>query len=290
MELATRTIATGFAFPECPRWHDGLLWFSDQHDCKVHVLTPDGAAVETFDVPGRPSGLGWLPDRDLLVVSMLERRLYRRRNGALSIYAELSALHPGQSNDMVVDREGRAYVGNIGFDFHAGEAFRPTAIALVTPDGTVSVAADEVACPNGSVIAPDGRTLIVAESFGMRLMEFDIAADGTLTDRRVFAELGGLVRTASAWTPRAASGWLPPMPGRRCAWRGAVRSWTRSRSPAARPMPACWAARTGGICSWPAPPAMTRMRPSRSARAASTWRGRRRRAPGCREARNGLRA
>jgi len=193
MELATRTIATGFAFPECPRWHDGLLWFSDQHDCKVHVLTPDGAAVETFDVPGRPSGLGWLPDRDLLVVSMLERRLYRRRNGALSIYAELSALHPGQSNDMVVDREGRAYVGNIGFDFHAGEAFRPTAIALVTPDGTVSVAADEVACPNGSVIAPDGRTLIVAESFGMRLMEFDIAADGTLTDRRVFAELGGLV-------------------------------------------------------------------------------------------------
>jgi sugar lactone lactonase YvrE len=190
MELETRTIATGFAFPECPRWHDGQLWFSDQHDCKVHVLTPDSAAIETFDVPGRPSGLGWLPNGDLLVVSMLERRLYRRRNGTLTVYAELSPLHPGQSNDMVIDRDGRAYVGNIGFDFHAGEAFRPTAIALVTPDGKVSVAANQVACPNGSVIAPDGRTLIVAESFGMRLMEFDIAADGALVNRRVFAELG----------------------------------------------------------------------------------------------------
>jgi len=182
MERAATTIAMGFAFPECPRWHDGQLWFSDQHDCKVHVLTPEGATVETFDVPGRPS-----------VVSMLERRLYRRHGGKLSPYADLTALHPGHSNDMVVDAAGRAYVGNIGFDFHAGEAFRPTAIALVTPDGAVSVAADEVACPNGSVIAPDGRSLIVAESFGMRLMEFDIAPDGALTNRRVFAELRGLV-------------------------------------------------------------------------------------------------
>ncbi len=193
MDLETRTLARGFAFPECPRWRDGQLWFSDQHDGKVHVLTQDGEAIETFDVPGRPSGLGWLPDGDLLVVSMLERRLYRRRNGRLSVYSELAALHPGQSNDMVIDREGNAYVGNIGFDFHAGEAFRPTVIALLTPDGQLSVAAAEIACPNGSVIAPDGRTLIVAESFGMRLMEFDIAPDGTLTNRRVFADLGGLV-------------------------------------------------------------------------------------------------
>lgn len=193
MELATRTIAQGFAFPECPRWHDGKLWFSDQHDCKVHVLTPDGALVETFDVPGRPSGLGWLPNGDLLIVSMLERRLYRRRDRVLSVFADLSSLHPGQSNDMVIDDQGRAYVGNIGFDFHAGEAFRPTVIALVTPGGAISVAAEDVACPNGSAITPDGRRLIVAESFGLRLMEFDIAADGNLVDRRVFADLGGLV-------------------------------------------------------------------------------------------------
>jgi sugar lactone lactonase YvrE len=193
MELEPRTIADGFAFPECPRWRDGLLWFSDQHDCKVHVLTPEGRSVETFDVPGRPSGLGWLPNGDLLIVSMLERRLYRRRDGVLSVFAELSSLHPGQSNDMVIDAAGRAYVGNIGYDFHGGEEFRPTVIALVTPDGAISVAADDVACPNGSVITPDGKRLIVAESFGLRLMEFDIADDGELVDRRVFADLGGLV-------------------------------------------------------------------------------------------------
>jgi sugar lactone lactonase YvrE len=92
MELHARTIASGFAFPECPRWHDGKLWFSDQHDSKVHVLNPDGSSTESFIVPGRPSGMGWLPDGDLLVVSMLERRLYRRHDGALSPYAELGAI------------------------------------------------------------------------------------------------------------------------------------------------------------------------------------------------------
>lgn len=189
MELSATTLARGYAFPECPRWHDGRLWFSDQHDGMVHVLNPDGSEAEAFAVPGRPSGLGWLPDGDLLVVSMLERRLYRRHEGVLSLYAELGALHPGNSNDMVVDRFGRAYAGNIGFDFDAGEAFAPTAIALVGPDGAVSVAAGGIACPNGSVITPDGKTLIVAESMGKCLTEFAIAPDGTLTDRRLFADL-----------------------------------------------------------------------------------------------------
>lgn len=192
MDIESRIIAGGFAFPECPRWHEGRLWFSDQHDCRVHVLEADGAAVDSFAVEGQPSGLGWLPDGDLLVVSMLQRRLYRRHAGVLRLHAELGALHPGQSNDMVVDSGGRAYVGNIGFDFHAGELFRPTAIALVDPDGTVRQAADDVACPNGSVITPDGSRFIVAESFGQRLTEFDIAPDGTLVNRRVFAELGAV--------------------------------------------------------------------------------------------------
>jgi len=189
MELTARTLAAGFAFPEGPRWHEGQLWFSDQHGGAVHVLNPDGTEAESFDVPGRPSGMGWLPDGDLLVVSMLERRLYRRHGGRLTVYAELGALHPGNSNDMVVDKAGRAYAGNIGFDFDAGESFRPTAIALVTPDGAVSVAADDIACPNGSVITPGGRTLIVAESMGKCLTEFDIGTDGRLTDRRLFAGL-----------------------------------------------------------------------------------------------------
>ena len=193
MELETRTIATGFAFPEGPRWHDGCLWFSDQHDAKVRVMAPDGTIVESFDLLGGPSGMGWLPDGDLLVVSMHERRLYRRHAGVLRPYADLSALHPGYSNDMVVDAAGRAYAGNIGFNFDAGETFRPTAIALVTPDGNVRVAADDVACPNGSVITPDGNSLIVAESMGRRLIQFDIAADGGLSNRSVFAELGEII-------------------------------------------------------------------------------------------------
>ncbi len=191
MDIDSKTLAAGFVFPEGPRWHDGQLWFSDQHDEQVHVLTADGRPVESFHVPGRPSGMGWLPNGDLLVVSMLEHKLYRRRDGVLSDYADLRALHPGHSNDMVVDDTGRAFVGNIGFDFHAGDPFAPTVIALVTPDGAVSVAADGIACPNGPVITPGGKTLIVAESYGNCLTEFDIAADGTLINRRLFADLDG---------------------------------------------------------------------------------------------------
>ena len=188
--LNATTLAAGFAYPEGPRWHGGLLWFADQHDGKVHILNPDGTSAGSFPVPGRPSGMGWLPNGDLLVASMLERRLYRRSGDRLTQYADLSALHPGNSNDMVVDRQGRAYAGNIGYDFDAGAEYAPTVIALVKPDGAVSVAADDLACPNGSVITPDGRTLIVAESRGKRLTQFDIAPDGNLSNRAVFADLG----------------------------------------------------------------------------------------------------
>ena len=193
MELTAKTLASGVVFPEGPRWHEGQLWFSDQHDSRVHVLNSDGSSADSFAVPGRPSGMGWLPNGDLIVVSMMEHRLLRRHAGRLSHYADLRALHPGHSNDMVVDAAGRAYVGNIGFDFHAGAEFAPTVIALVTPDGAISVAAENVACPNGPVITPGGKTLIVAESFGNCLTEFDIAADGRLTNRRLFADLDGRV-------------------------------------------------------------------------------------------------
>lgn len=190
MDYATRTLASGFAFPEGPRWHEGRLWFSDQHGGYVYALNPDGSVAEQIEVPGQPSGLGWLPDGELLVVSMKRRRLYRRAaSGALYVHAELAHLHPGYSNDMVVDERGRAYVGNIGFDFDGGAAFAPTNIALVQPDGAVCVAADELMCPNGAVIAPDGR-LILAESMGRRLAVFDRNPDGTMGERRIFAELG----------------------------------------------------------------------------------------------------
>lgn len=186
-----RTIASGFAFPEGPRWHDGHLWFSDQHAGEVVVLAPDGAIAERFAVPGGPSGMGWMPDGSLLVTSMQERRLYRRAaDGTLIIQAELATFHPGHSNDMVVDATGRAYAGNIGFDFNAGEAPRPTCIVAVAHDGTVKVAADALDCPNGTVITPDDASLIIAESMANRLTRFDIGADGSLTHRRLFADLG----------------------------------------------------------------------------------------------------
>jgi len=191
MEIASKVLADGFVFPEGPRWHDGKLWFSDQHDCRVHVLNPDGSAVESFAVAGRPSGMGWLPDGDLLVVSMMDHKLLRRRNGKLTLHADFAAIHPGHSNDMVVDKAGRAFVGNIGFDFHAGAQFSPTIMTLVMPDGTVSIAAENISCPNGPVITEDGKRLIVAESYGNCLTEYDIAADGTLTNRRLFADLAG---------------------------------------------------------------------------------------------------
>ena len=194
MTLAARTIARGFVYPECPRWQDGQLWFADQHDGLVYVLEGDGARSDSFAVSGGPSGMGWLPDGSLLVVSMNDRKLFRRgRDGRLMLHADLSGVHPFHSNDMVVDAEGRAYVGNIGFDFYAGQAPAPTVLAMVALDGKVGVAADGLMCPNGAVISPDGRTLVIAESMAARLTAFDIGADGSLSNRRLFAALEGHV-------------------------------------------------------------------------------------------------
>src|SRR5262249_55560110 len=144
-------------------------------------------------VPGQPSGLGWLPDGRLLVVSMTDRRLLRLDPSGLSVVADLSDVATFHCNDMVVDRQGRAYIGNFGSDFEGGGAPRPAVLALVLPDGTVRVAAEELAFPNGTVLTADGRTLIVGESFGARLTAFDVAADGSLSRRRVWAALEGAV-------------------------------------------------------------------------------------------------
>lgn len=187
------TIASGFAFPEGPRWHDDSLWFADHHDGVVRRIDERGNPLEEFAVPGNPSGMGWLPDGDLLVVSMEERCLYRRRNGALTLHADLADWHDFHSNDMVVDALGRAYVGCVGFNYYLGEKPRPTQVVLVEPDGRARPVAGDMWCPNGTVVAPDGRTLIVAESFGGRLTAFSIADDGHLVAPRVFAQLGDQV-------------------------------------------------------------------------------------------------
>jgi sugar lactone lactonase YvrE len=180
----------GLAFGEGPRWRDGKLFFSDMHAHKVMTVDLQGTAADVVDVPGQPSGLGWLPDGRLLVVSMLDRRLMRLERGALAVHADLQALATGPCNDMVVDAEGRAYVGNMGFDPYTNETPKTADLILVAPDGTAIVAAPDLAFPNGSVIAPDGKTLVVAETGAHRLSAFAIGPDGTLSDQRVWAELG----------------------------------------------------------------------------------------------------
>jgi sugar lactone lactonase YvrE len=188
-------VTEGFTYLEGPRWHDGRLWLSDFYTHKVVAVTPQGRVEEIATVPQQPSGLGWLPDGTLLVVSMRDRRLLRLDNGALVEHADLSAMTGGHINDMVIDGDGRAYVGNFGFDLMGGAAFRSATIVRVDPDGTASVAADGLMFPNGSVITPDGSTLIVDETFGNRVSAFDIRPDGSLGARRDWANFGGLPDT-----------------------------------------------------------------------------------------------
>ena len=191
-------IAEGLYFGEGPRWHDGRLWFSDFYDHAVKSVDEDGSVATQFELAGQPSGLGWMPDGTLLVVSMLDRRVLRM-NGELVPHADLSSVATYHCNDMVVDRQGRAYVGNFGFDLDHELTTRgaesvladhdKAALALVQPDGSVSVAATNLSFPNGAVITPDGRTLILAETLGARLTAFDIAEDGSLSGRHTWAEL-----------------------------------------------------------------------------------------------------
>lgn len=172
-------------FPEGPRWHDGRLWFSDMHAHQVFAATEAGERETVAHLDGRPSGLGWLPDGRLLVVSMEERELLRLESSSLVEHADLSALASWHCNDMVVDGEGRAYVGNFGSAM--GDV--PANLVLVTPDGAARVVAEDLMFPNGTVITPDGRTLIVAETWGLRLTAFDVEGDGSLTNRRLWAQL-----------------------------------------------------------------------------------------------------
>jgi sugar lactone lactonase YvrE len=182
---------SGLAFPESPRWHEGALWFSDFYDRRVCRVGSDGRIETIVEVPGQPSGLGWLPDGRLLVVSMNDRRLLRLDAGGLVEAADLSALAPAPCNDMLVDGRGRAYVGNFGFDLQHRAPFAAAPLILVESGGRAHVVADDMHFPNGMVVTPDGRTLIVAESYGQRLTAFDVMEDGSLACRRVWAQLEG---------------------------------------------------------------------------------------------------
>ncbi|MGE0045257.1 MAG: SMP-30/gluconolactonase/LRE family protein [Hyphomonadaceae bacterium] len=189
MTRTPRLVLEGLAFPEGPRWRAGELWFSDMHAHEIVAMKPDGSrrTILTHDHP--VSGLGWLPDGRLLFVSMDDRKLMRREEGGQIVqHADLSGVATWHANDMVVDAQGRAYVGNFGFSLHPPEDPKPARLARVDPDGRTHVAAGDMMFPNGSVITPDGKTLIVGESWGRRLSAFDIAADGALSNRRVWAD------------------------------------------------------------------------------------------------------
>jgi sugar lactone lactonase YvrE len=181
------------AFPEGPRWHDGKLIFSDMHAHEVVAVDMAGKRAVVCQAPNRPSGLGWLPDGRMLVVSMTDRKLMRLDRDGLKTVADMTKLASFDCNDMVVDARGRAYIGNFGFDLHKNETPRTTTLVMVAPDGVARIVADDLMFPNGMVITPDGKTLIVGESFGRRLTAFDTAADGSLSNRRVWAELGNSV-------------------------------------------------------------------------------------------------
>jgi sugar lactone lactonase YvrE len=187
-----QTLITGLDFGEGPRWHDGRLWYSDFFQRRVSAVTVDGERETVLELDDYPSGLGWLPDGRLLVVSMREKQVLRvEQDGSIVQHADLSHLATGRCNDMVVAADGNAYVGNFGFDVFERGKRQYAVLALVRPDGTVEAAAADLAFPNGSVITPDGRTLIVGESMGGRYTAFDIRADGTLENRRTWAQVDG---------------------------------------------------------------------------------------------------
>jgi sugar lactone lactonase YvrE len=191
--LATSPFVDGYVFLEGPRWHNNRLWVSDIWAHKVYCIEDDGRAEIAAEVPGRPSGLGFLPDGTPLVVSMQDRCVYRLEHSALQLHADLSGSVRADINDMVVDDQGRAYVGDMGYDLFGGGPSAPGGINLIEPDGSHRLVADELDFPNGMVITNGGDTLVVAESFGERLRAFDRAANGDLSKPRIYATLEGLV-------------------------------------------------------------------------------------------------
>jgi sugar lactone lactonase YvrE len=212
-----QTLLTGLAFGESPRWHEDRLWFSNWGMQEVIAIDLDGKSEVIVRVPTTiPFCIDWLPDGRLLVVSGREGLLLRREpDGSLVTYADLSRLSDRGWNEIVVDGRGNAYINGGGFDFLAGEEFVPGIVALVTPDGSARQVADGISFPNGMVVTPDNSTLIVAESYAKRLTAFDIAADGSLTNRRVWADLVGGFPDGICLDAENAI-WYGDVPNKRC--------------------------------------------------------------------------
>jgi sugar lactone lactonase YvrE len=205
VQRALSIVAADFSFLEAPRWHDGELWFSDFYTHRVHALDRHGQVRTVCVVAGQPSGLGFTPAGQLLVVSMLDRRILRREHDALVEAADLSALAPYHCNDMLVDGQGRAYVGNFGWNTDRSDAVSSTALLLVQAGGRVAVAADDLVFPNGMVSTADGSELIVAETFASRISSFDVTQDGMLRNRRTWAQFAPHAHATIAEAVRSGS-------------------------------------------------------------------------------------
>lgn len=209
-DFTLHTLADGLLFPECPRWREGRLYFSDMHAGLVTALNADGTSETIATVGAGPAGLGWRPDGTLLIVSMQDRRLL---TAGLDVVAELAAFAPFHCNDMVVDHLGRAYIGNFGFDLFSGATPLSTCLLRVDPDGRVSAVADDLLFPNGMAITPDRKTLIVAQTFAHELTAFAVDDEGALSNRRIFAPVPGawpdgicLAPDGAVWVACARSG------------------------------------------------------------------------------------
>lgn len=201
MAYELTTVVDGLHFSECPRWRDGRLYFSDFYLQQVLSVQGDGSdrRVEA-EVPGQPSGLGWLPDGRMLVISQHDKRLLRQEpDGALVTHADLSDHVTGDPNDMVVDSQGRAFLGHFGFDLMGGGSITTASLLRVDLDGTVTTVAQDLMFPNGSVLTEGGSdgtaVLMVDETFGNRVTAFDVATDGSLTNRRDWAKFAEVPTT-----------------------------------------------------------------------------------------------
>lgn len=180
----------GIYFGEGPRWRDGHLYLSDFYAQEVLKVDPAGNRESIATVPNQPSGLGWLPDGTMLIVSMKDRKLLKLAEDGLIEHADLSSVAGYHCNDMVVSDNGRAYVGNFGYNHYEERVEKTANLARVDPDGSVHCAATGLHFPNGSVITPDGKTLVVGETRGNCLTAWNIATDGSLSKHRVWADLG----------------------------------------------------------------------------------------------------
>jgi len=212
----TRVLVTGLTFAEGARWHEGRLWFSDFYSQRVLAMDAEGRTETIVTVPQRPSGLGFLPDGTPLVVSMLDRRLLAiRPGGRTELVADLREITGGPCNDMVVDGNGRAYVGNFGYEKWNGAPPKLTRIVRVDPDGSLHPTGTEILFPNGMVITPDGRTLVVGETFSERVSMYDIDDAGDLRNHRVFAHIDGAHPDGLALDAEGAV-WVADPAGKRC--------------------------------------------------------------------------